>query len=272
VTGEQILAGLTYLRPDEPLDDAQAEMMNRLTSEHDFRLVVLDGVTEAMVLHDMDINDNADSAAFQRLLARELTARGIAVVSIDHTSPTSPRREDKPIGAQHKQTGIDGAAYYFDARTPLARSLQGAAVTGVTRIRVTKDRPGGVRGRSESQTTFGELTMTAHPDGHIDYQIRPMTASGEWEPTIYMERVSIFVENHPGANVKTIRNTKLGKASYVDQALARLIPDYVRVEKIGGEHRHYSVKPYRQTDHGGDGGDRIYSEDDEEVRTQGDES
>jgi hypothetical protein len=247
VTGEQILDGLTYIRPDEPLDDAQAEKMNRLTAEHDFRLAILDGVTEAMVLHDMDINDNADSAAFQRLLARELTSRGIAVVSIDHTSPTSPRREDKPIGAQHKQTGIDGAAFYFDAKTPLARALEGTAVTGITRIQVTKDRPGGVRGRSEAQKTFGELVMTAQPDGRIDYEIRPITPGEGTEPTWYMERVSLFLEKNPDATARDIRSAVTGKNKWIDAAVRVLIEkEYVRRIPQGSAFLHHVVTPYRE--------------------------
>jgi hypothetical protein len=270
VTKEQILAALTYIRPDEPLGDDEAQKMAKLTAAHHFALAVIDGVTEAMVLHDMDINDNTDSAAFQHLLARQLTDRGTAVVSIDHTSPTSTRREDKPIGAQHKQTGIDGAAYYFDAKTPLARALQGEPVTGITRIQVTKDRPGGVRGRSQNQKIFGELVLTAYPDGHLDYEIRPMTPSANWRPTVIMERISIYVENHDGANTKAIRRDVEGRGEWIDKGLAALIPEYVRVEVVGSAHRHYSVTPFRQPQsHANEGNERIFSADEEDLTDHG---
>jgi hypothetical protein len=213
---------------------------------------------------------NADAAEFHKLLARRFNRTGAATVNVDHVSPGSPHKESKAIGAQHKGAGIDGAEFYFDLKVPLAQALDGDPVVGLAQIRVGKDRPGGVRGRSEGQKAFGELSITAYPDGHLEYEIRPMTPAADWRPTVIMERVSIYIEEHDGANTGAIRREVTGRGEWIDKGLAALIPEHVRVEAVGSEHRHYSVKPFRQPQsHASGEKPRMFSADDEGLTAHG---
>jgi AAA domain len=140
-------SSLVYMRPEEPLYYLQRDGTLKPDEDAVFQLewarqelkpafIVVDGVTEAYALHGWNINDGAHAAHFQRVFGR--WEDGTASLAIDHSGKDASRGQ---IGSQHKRAGIDGAQYEFTKK-----QRQGIGGHSIAEIRVTKDRPGAVRG------------------------------------------------------------------------------------------------------------------------------
>jgi AAA domain-containing protein len=77
---ETIAAHLVYLRPDEALHDRRgnatpaAADFAEVVATRDYRLAVIDGVTEAMTTEGLELIDNADVARWIRMLPKRLAA------------------------------------------------------------------------------------------------------------------------------------------------------------------------------------------------------
>jgi len=135
-------ARFAYIRPEESLASAEARSSfeHSLSQEPPFDLVVLDGVTESIALEDLKDNQGGDIAKWQKLLPKSVAQRtGAAVVCLDHV-PRDSDNHAMPIGSQHKMSGLDGAAYRFISVEKFAKGKIGKST-----VRVSKDRPGGVR-------------------------------------------------------------------------------------------------------------------------------
>jgi hypothetical protein len=115
--------------------------------------VVIDGITEAMTLMGLKILDNTDVAVFLAKVARPLAARGCAVLLLDHVTKDRETRGRGAIGAQHKLAGVD-VAYTIDVIRPFGRGLE-----GLSRLTVTKDRPGFIRAASASRKFAADITL-----------------------------------------------------------------------------------------------------------------
>lgn len=200
-------------------------------------LVVLDGVTEAMTVAGLDPERSAkDVATFLRCVVRPFARAGAAVVLIDHVTKSKEGRGRFAIGSQHKLAGIDGVAYGVEVVTPFARG-----VSGRLRLTVAKDRHGHHR-----QGSTIDAVITADPDGGVSVRFTTAegTPAGPFRPTVLMDRVVALLDANPGATKTELR--RLGKADYVDQAVALLIAEgHVTVEAAGQSHRHHRTeKPY----------------------------
>lgn len=243
---DQIQAGFTYVRPDRPLDDTgRTQLAPHLTG---VRLVVLDGVTEAMTMHGYDLNSNADSALFQALLPRWIADHGPAVVLIDHVVKNKDEQGRFALGAQHKLAGIDGAAYVVKMLQAFGRGKRGLA-----RVDVAKDRPGHVREHTIGRSVIAEFSLDASIDGVVlvaDLTPPGLPKPGDihgFEPTAVMERISRYVEANPGVSKGTIEGFIGGKATICRMALELLTTrNFVRWEQQAkGKIAHFSVTPYR---------------------------
>jgi len=117
-----------------------------------------DGVTEAMSLQGLELKDNADVAKFVVLLPRSLARMGGAVVLVDHVAKDRNGRGRFAIGAQHKLAGIDGAAYSIEVIRPFGRGMR-----GLSRLTVTKDRPGFVRPNAAYGKGAGPVHLHSSP-------------------------------------------------------------------------------------------------------------
>lgn len=152
-----------YIRPDDPLTPETSETLVGSVSDVGASLVVVDGVTEAMVLHGFSINNNDDAARFIGLLLRPLQRIGATVLVLDHVTKSKEHRDRFAIGAQHKLAGIDGAVYSATVVEPYGRGR-----TGTSKLEVAKDRPGHVRAVAEDGKRIGTFRLV--PDGD---EVRP---------------------------------------------------------------------------------------------------
>ena len=247
-TPTQIRDHFAYVRPDRPLDDTgRAQLAPAITGR---RLVIVDGVTEAMTIHGYARNSNADSALFQALIPRWIADHGPAVVLIDHVVKDKEKQDRFALGAQHKLAGIDGVAYIVKMLQPFARGKRGLA-----KVEIAKDRPGHVREHAHGKT-IAEFTLDATGPEHI--LLATLTAPGTetgrtgdtFEPTHLMEKISRYVQANPGMSKKAIEGAMNGKATTIRLALELLVTrQYIGI-KTGprGAVQHFHNKPYYQAD------------------------
>ena len=249
---EQIAAHLDYRAPEGAPGAA-----HELDAWHDmlarpYALAVIDGVTDAMGLFGRSSMDNDDIAAWSRAFPRQLAARtGAAVVMIDHVTKDKETRGRFAIGGQAKMASLTGAGYVVDVHEGLGKGLRGVLV-----LRVAKDRPGAVRGKSGPMrktdrtqeaarfvldSTGAAILVEVLPWEGADGVVKP------FRPTHLMERVSKFIEISPGASKAAIERDVQGKADALRIALDMLVSEQnVRREIHGQAVRHYSIRPFRE--------------------------
>jgi hypothetical protein len=246
-TPPQIRDHFRYLRPRTALDTTSRTDLDHAT--HGATLVILDGVTEAMTLHGLDLNANADVATFYDLLPRHIAdTSGAAVTLIDHVVKDGEKQGRWALGGQHKLAGIDGVAYLVKAIEPFGRGKKGHA-----RITVSKDRPGYVEEIALGRTV-AELHLDATDVNILRHSLDapaalPKDEAGNMRPTHLMERVSKYIEITPGLGKRDLLDGRIsGKTTYLKRAIDRLVQEgYVEVA-IGPnrQHVHRSVNPYRE--------------------------
>lgn len=244
VDPQAIRERLIYVRPDEPMTGQGRAHVDAML-ERKPAVVVIDGVTEVLTLHGLDMGDNADIARWLELLPRPVQRTGAAVVLIDHVVKDRESRGRYAIGGQHKLAGID-VAYGLEVVEPFGRGRD-----GLVKVTVHKDRPGHVRTHAEGgQIAVMRLSSDAGT-GAVAVELDPPDLTGddgEFRPTVLMQRISESVEVNPGLVTRDIRSLG-GNGRALDQALRILIAEgYISAEKDGRARRHTSVRPYRQID------------------------
>jgi len=168
LTRQQVVDGLTYLRPDDPTDPAEIARLLRLVSELQPSLVILDSLGEAFGLDSIDENSDAEVAPWLRRVPRAIADLGPCVVIVDHVTKSL----DNPLyqkGSGRKRGAVGGAQYLVEVVHPLSKGRGG-------RLRLTcaKDRNGThVRGGVSAEIAFapsGEdmLTTILPPRGAND--------------------------------------------------------------------------------------------------------
>lgn len=145
-----ILERFRFVGPDQPVSQiAWQRLLDPVPS-----LVVLDGVNEAMSLHQQGIRDEDGAAAFRRLLVKPCTAVGAAVLSLDHVVKDREKRDRGPLGSIHKGNGLSGTLILLENAQPFGRDKKGASY-----VFVTKDRPGYLRRHGKATKMPGKTFM-----------------------------------------------------------------------------------------------------------------
>ncbi|MFD5227422.1 AAA family ATPase [Streptomyces qaidamensis] len=134
-----VLAAFHYVRPEEPLGPVDLVDLNEVLALGP-TLAVVDGVTEGMSMHGLNINDNKDVAVFGRKVLRPLQDGGPAVVTLDHVVKSNENRGRYAIGGVHKLNGLNGVMYLMENVKPFGIGVKGRSI-----IRIAKDRPGQLR-------------------------------------------------------------------------------------------------------------------------------
>lgn len=233
------------VQPSEPYGPPAAAVLNAAITVP-LALAVIDGVTEAMAAHGLDPLSNAEVAAFNARLPKPLAATGSIVAMIDHVTKSREGRGRYAIGAQHKLSAVDGAAYILELVRPFGHGLH-----GIAKVIVAKDRPGWVREKSP-RNLAGTLHLHSQADGSVlgsiaaPKDVAVAEDASAFRPTILMQRVSEYVEKTPGLSGRAIIAAVSGKTDHKRLALELLIREgYVAAEKAGNAHRHRSARPFR---------------------------
>lgn len=215
-------------------------------------LAILDGVTEAMALHGMELKDNTDVANFGHLLSGWLASMGPATVDLDHVVKDPDMRGRYSIGGIHKFNGLNGASYTLQNRDPF-----GIGLTGRTSVLVGKDRPAQLRKNSlpgqGGLFHFGDFVMTSRSEYEVEAELYPAKPKDDLSgvrPIAVMVRCSRVLAANPGGLSKNaIENLVGGKASFVRTALELLVMDgYVEVKPQGAAKVHVLKKDFTGSD------------------------
>jgi hypothetical protein len=184
----------------------------RSTIEHfGFVLVVLDSVynfTPGLDLKDRDVGQ-----LFARLKAEVCDPTGCTVVVVDHMpwATDATRRRSRAYGDVFKGAAARAGIYLDADGDKLYVEARGNNVVGMPRTLVRWDR---------------EL---------LEFVLGPPASDGAgFRPTALMERVQSFLaEQTEPVSQNTILSQRLGKDSYVRQAIGFLVLDGVAVESRG---------------------------------------
>lgn len=168
---DDVLERFHYVRPEEPLGVADMVDLAEVLALGP-TLAVVDGVTEGMALHGLNINDNKDVAVFGRKVLRPLQDAGPAVVTLDHVVKSADNRGRYAIGGVHKLNGLNGVMYLMENIRPF-----GIGVKGRSRIRIAKDRPGQLRKEALPHESglfwFADLVVDATEAGLVEAVLYP---------------------------------------------------------------------------------------------------
>jgi hypothetical protein len=239
-----------YIHPEDPLTAEAIQAVEALVVELAPSVAIIDGVTEAMELNDLNFQDNTDIARYNRMLAKRLTRLGVAVVLIDHVTKDREGRGRYSIGGQHKLAAIDGVSFRFEVVEPFSRGRRGKA-----KITVDKDRPGHVRKVALNGKVVAHLTLDANADGSVvDARLtKPdgMGEDGRFRPTTLMERVSEYLQSRAPlcVNTRDINTAVTGKTDGIKTALECLVDEGNITRSAQGNavaYRH--VRPFRDGD------------------------
>lgn len=180
LSDDKIIRGLDFIGPDTPITSG---ILSALT-EPPPALVILDGINEAMSLHANDIRDENGVAQFRARLVKPFTAVGAAVIGADHVVKDTERRGRGPLGSIHKGNALNGALILLENREPFGRGQR-----GVSRVYVTKDRPGYLRRHGQpdrkvpGKTYMGDLVVDDTRDrvSYLDLHVFPPIDSPDAE-------------------------------------------------------------------------------------------
>jgi hypothetical protein len=230
-----------YCRPDEAFDKAARLALRSACLDVEPQLVVFDGVTEGMMLHDLDDRVGTDTTRFMNLLPRPVEKVGRSVILIDHV----PHGGDRATGSQMKRSTVSGASYLFTRNGPLIPGKDCKV-----EVEVKKDRPGQVRNRSLGGKKVGTLHLSPDPErgpNAVDAYIEaPKEFADAYRPGNAMERVSRFIEDNEGAGRTKVADSGGDKVDN-REALDFLVQDGFVTETEVGRHRksYASIRPYR---------------------------
>lgn len=244
-----------YFRPEEAI----TALGNRRDLEEvlcDLRptLAVVDGVTEAMALHGLELKDNTDAANFGTLLPKWIAKRGPAVINLDHVVKDKEGRGRYAIGAVHKLNGLNGAQYTLENRSQF-----GIGRTGKSSVYISKDRPAQLRRHAllgaPGQDWFADLVLESHSDRRVTASVKAPVSKGEQSgnprPTVLMGRVSSALERagEPLPTEDVVDRVRGKRAQDIRSAIAALVDEgYVEVQGgLRGKRLHRLLKPFKET-------------------------
>ncbi|HEY2222826.1 bifunctional DNA primase/polymerase, partial [Actinomycetospora sp.] len=258
VPGEVLAARLHYVNPDVSSTDEPNAFAELLATAYD--LAVVDGVTMGVSLDSLSSMDNDEITDWVRRVPRRIARdTGAAVVCVDHVVKDKDGRGRFPIGAQAKVMAIDGAGYLVEPETAIRKGDRGEVV-----LRVAKDRPSGIRSASgewrqgDRTQEAARIILDATDPQKLGIEVKPpagvtvsstgevVKTKAEFKPTIYMERVSEFLQHTDGPVSKNVIETNVkGKADMIRKALDQLVTlDYVTRRQEGQALRFVFVKRY----------------------------
>jgi hypothetical protein len=243
---EQIMERFIYVRPElNPYALTETESFRELLGRRP-ALVVLDGVTDALVQFGAGSDSNDEITKWHRYVPRTIADRTrAAIILIDHVVKSSESRGRFAIGGQAKLATIDGASYAAEIVEPIGKGMRGSIM-----LRVGKDRPGTIRpqcgawrasDRSQEAVRV-VIDSSADPD-RIVWEFLPPESSvtdapeedrprAKFVPTGAMERAYRAVVIHPAGRVSRNQLVELLAARYPEtkrstlaQAVALLIAD-----------------------------------------------
>jgi len=229
-----------YANPDGAYNEIAQQALLGAIRDFTPNLIVVDGVNAAMNLLGLDLEKNKDATQFSQVVLRPLRLWGAAILTIDHVTKSKDNRGNYAIGAQAKRADIDGVAIAVDVSMPFGRGSNGKL-----NLKITKDRPGFVRGISQEASYIGHVDLISQPDNRIEISV--VGGQTGFSPHEYlMRKVSEFMEKH-GAELSTNQIVQAieGGTDQIKKALAQLEGQGFLGVRAQGQGRYYThLKSY----------------------------
>lgn len=268
VTGEQIVQHLHYVRPSaKPNSPTSLDGWKETLDYADTAtLAIIDGVTSCLAYAGLDSNNGDDIAAWYNTMPRPISARGPAVVLIDHVVKSKDNRGRYAGGSMQKLALIDGISYSVDMTKPVGKGVRGTIV-----IKSGKDRISEIEehcavnwssnGSHQREAARIEINSTNPKLIRVTIARPNMTPSDETtrqhgleRPTGLMEKISRIIENAPEEPNQTEIIELLkddgssARKTTVLTAINRLLEGEWISNRSGHNNRNIyaSVRPYRQ--------------------------
>lgn len=230
------LAATHYYEPDTPPEDGWLHIVLA-----GVRLVVIDAAIGAYDTSGLDDNARKDVEQWAAAWIRPLYRAGVTTLTVDHVVKNAENRGKFTIGSERKLGGTD---VHLSLESLKALHRGG---TGMVKINVMKDRPGHL-----PRPTAYIVDLRSDPDTHqINFEFRePIVvedSTGEYRHTIYMERVSKFMEQNAGHRYSKneLEQGVEGKAEYIRLALQELCADSFVMAIADGKWLRYTlVRPF----------------------------
>ncbi len=221
LTDEEI-ALVDYRNPTSGIGYGIQQLKERAIAG-EYALIIIDSTGEAMAAGGVDSNSDNEVAQWFALCKQLLRLPGApAVLVLDHI----PKATDAPtayaIGSQRKRAAVTGAAYRVETIKEPARGKN-----GLIKLVVTKDRPGN---RAKGATAaMAEIRSSVDGSVEIDLHISDAQLAAEagerFRPTVYMERVSRWIEDNPSTPKRQLILDVQGKRDVIEEALEVLIDE-----------------------------------------------
>lgn len=236
---EALAERFVYVRPDQAVHYATIEGLAGLGAD----LWVIDSVGEALAAEGLNPNADEDVVTWFRKVPRLLCAGGAAVLMIDHVAKSKEERGSWAIGSQRKLAALNGAAYTVETVT--APTTDG---DGLLHLKCAKDR----HGTHRRHQRVAEVSMVNQAGERLLVTMRRPSGGPELRPTVYMERVSLWLETFASSGPHSTREVLRlveGKDRHKKHALELLTAEgYVESIPDGKALSHRLVRPYRQSD------------------------
>ena len=148
LTREEIVKQFHYFRPEIAFGEKGLQAISEIDN---LTFAIIDAVTESMSVAGLDGRNENEVAAwyndFPKRIVRLESEPAVAIV--DHTPQ---EKTERAIGSQHKKSAIDGVSYTAEPVNPFVKGG-----LGHLRIKVAKDKPGGVRPHALPQKDSGQF-------------------------------------------------------------------------------------------------------------------
>lgn len=162
-----------YVRPGSTPTPVQLRQFITRIADLTPTLIIVDGVTEAMVMMGLELKENTEIAKFGRQLLRPLADTGAAVVPLDHVVKNNESRGRYALGGVHKLNAVDGVQYMLEAVRPFGINTEGRS-----RLRIAKDRPAQIRrhalpGGRNPMHWFADLVIRSQGEDFAEAHLYP---------------------------------------------------------------------------------------------------
>jgi hypothetical protein len=249
----ELWSSIDYVNPVEALwskrtnasTGAHADFVELLARGR-YEFAVVDTMTGAMSVEGLDPNIGTEVEAIQReLMGRIVKDTGAAVLVLDHVTKSSDGRGRYAIGSERKLSGITGAAYAIEVTKPWSRALGGAPIHGTALLKITKDRPGYVRGEGSTLSTVASIEVTADPDGGLRLRVVDPRDTVPCPPLDLVTKIVEALRRFPGMSKSALEAEVDVKAATVRVARDWLIDQGAIVVESRGNGNYLTLNETR---------------------------
>lgn len=227
---------------------AEAGELHAMLDDLNPDLVVIDGVAAALTRDGLSEDSASDYLDWFERMPNPIARTGAAVLLLDHVAKDKEQAGRWARGTGAKLGAIDGAAYQVRVASSFSRRR-----SGIVRLVIAKDRPGGVGAIGE---TAAIGYVEPHADGarvvvRLEADTGDRSVSDVWKPTVLMRRVSEELERAgKPLSARTLKSlVHSEKPKLLEEAIGRLEQEgYIARTKLGRSTAYEHVKPYTDPD------------------------